>query len=89
MELNILTFPLLPRGEGEFFCCARHKLYRRVSSGEGVKMKKPILVLLSLLLFTSCGGGGSTNYLSHQTYPLEARGVLEYDGHRYTVVISV
>ena len=52
-------------------------------------MKKPILLLLSLLLFTSCGGGGSTNYLSHQTYPLEARGVLEYDGHRYTVGITV
>lgn len=52
-------------------------------------MKKLILVLLSLLLFTSCSGGGSTNYLSHQTYPLEARGVLEYDGHRYIVGITV
>lgn len=52
-------------------------------------MKKLILVLLSLVLFTSCGGGGRINYLSHQTYPFETRGVLEYDGHRYIAGITV
>ena len=55
-------------------------------------MKKLIPVLnflIFVILLTSCAGNREMNYLSHQTYPLKARGVLEYDGHRYTVGITV
>lgn len=52
-------------------------------------MKKLILILTALLLLASCADGGKMNYLSHQVYPFVTHGVLEYDGNRYTVGISV
>lgn len=55
-------------------------------------MKKLIPVLnflIFVILLTSCAGNREMNYLSHQTYPFEVRGVLEYDGHRYKADINI
>ena len=61
-------------------------------SRQEAMMKKliPVLIFLILVLLSaSCAGNRQMNYLSHQTYPLEVRGVLEYDGHRYTADINI
>jgi len=44
---------------------------------------------LLLLAVTACGTTDRINYLSHQTYPYEAKGVLTYDDEEYEVLISV
>ncbi|MBQ4064874.1 MAG: hypothetical protein IJD10_02115 [Clostridia bacterium] len=53
--------------------------------------RKPLLILFLLLLpvLSSCGTTDRINYLSHQTYPYDARGVLTFDGTEYEVLVSV
>jgi hypothetical protein len=48
-----------------------------------------ILLLLLLPILSSCGSADRINYLSHQTYPYDARGVLTFDGTEYEVLVSV
>jgi len=52
--------------------------------------KRLLLVpLILLLLLSACKTNHSINYLSHQTYPYHAHGVLTHDGTEYEVLISV
>lgn len=48
-----------------------------------------ICFLVLLLFVTGCTGNDHINYLSYQTYPLDAHGVLTYDGRDYEVLVSV
>lgn len=55
-------------------------------------MRKALLCVglaLTLLLLAACGTTDRINYLSHQTYPYDAHGVLSYDGEDYEVLVSV
>ncbi len=55
-------------------------------------MRKVSLCLglaLLILIVTACGTTDRINYLSHQTYPYEAHGILTYDGEEYEVLVSV
>lgn len=52
-------------------------------------MKKTIMILVTILLLTACSNSGSMGYLSHQSYPLEVYGVLEYDGSRFYVKVAM
>ena len=47
------------------------------------------ILFLSLLFLVACGGTDQAHYLSHQTYPLKAEGILTYDGEDYTVAVEV
>ena len=55
-------------------------------------MLKKLLLLIPLtllLLLTACQGRDRINYLSHQTYPYHAHGLLTLDGTEYEVLVSV
>ncbi|MBE6637171.1 MAG: hypothetical protein E7618_05150 [Ruminococcaceae bacterium] len=49
-----------------------------------------LLVVLCLLpCFVSCGTTDRINFLSYQTYPFHARGILTFDESEYEVIVTV
>lgn len=52
-------------------------------------MKKAIMIIVTILLLTACGNSSNAGHLSHQIYPLEVSGILEYDGNRFSVAVTM
>ncbi len=54
-----------------------------------LRSRRNVLLILLLFLLSACGTTDRINYLSHQTYPYDAHGILTYDEEEYEVLISV